>query len=228
LKARITLAEPVDPAETLVGTRIVVARFSDGPAFLESYREGEPSGQLAVGTRARLAYDSEIVLEIFWPELPNPLFVRARVVRRLGSKQGLLFALHADSQAARDFLLQMATGERTRWFRRAQRRWCVRLPASWRRFGDFCMRDGTVEDLSSGGALVCTPSEPPRMFDQVGLRIAAPAAGQDLIVTGVVRHAEERSGDFAFGVQFDRGSSGEQRRLRRLVRVFAARGVVIL
>jgi hypothetical protein len=53
-------------------------------------------------------------------------------------------------------------------------------------------------------------------------------SGLDLIVTGTVRHRRERRDDHAFGVHFTHGSTGEQQRLRRLLRTFAARGVVIL
>ena len=104
----------------------------------------------------------------------------------------------------------------------------MRLSTHWRRFGDSVACDGTVEDLSKGGALIATWAVPPQSGERIALRITAPAAGPDLIVTGTVRHAEPRSGDHAFGVQFDLGTSGEQRRLRRLTRVFAARGRVIL
>ncbi|HWE28816.1 MAG TPA: hypothetical protein VHB97_12485, partial [Polyangia bacterium] len=51
---------------------------------------------------------------------------------------------------------------------------------------------------------------------------------QDLVVTGEVRHSRARKSDSAFGVQFVYRSTGEQRRLRALIRAFAARGVVIL
>jgi len=60
------------------------------------------------------------------------------------------------------------------------------------------------------------------------VRLVAVAAAQDLVVTGQVRHVRRRSGDTVFGVQFEYRSSGEQRDLRRLLRAFAARGVVIL
>src|SRR5581483_130561 len=104
LRPRFMLAEPVDPAETLKGTPIIVARFDDGDAFLHGYRDLEPAGEIAVVTRAQPEDESVVVLEIFWDDLPNPVFARARVWRR---RLGLVARLHADSQAARDFLLQM-------------------------------------------------------------------------------------------------------------------------
>jgi hypothetical protein len=62
--------------------------------------------------------------------------------------------------------------------------------------------------------------------EDVAIRLRTPQ--QDLVVTGEVRHSRERAHDSAFGVQFRYRSTGEQRRLRGLLRAFAARGVVIL
>src|SRR5262245_24426018 len=93
LRPRFIWQEPVDPAETLRGTPIIVARFDDGNSFLHAYRDMEPAGEIAVVTRAQPADESVVVLEIYWPELPNPVFVRARVYRR---RLGLIARLHAD------------------------------------------------------------------------------------------------------------------------------------
>jgi hypothetical protein len=73
---------------------------------------------------------------------------------------------------------------------------------------------------------VTTRAKAPPVGEQVALRLRT--AGQDLVVTGEVRHSRARKSDSAFGVQFLHRSSGEQRRLRRLLRVFAGRGVVII
>jgi hypothetical protein len=151
------------------------------------------------------------------------VFVRARVSRR---RLGIVAKLHADETKARDFLLRIARGETVEYFVRSHRRYCVRLPLGWRAFGAIYMTDGIAEDLSAGGVLVATKTAAPAVGEQVALRLRT--SGQDLVVTGVVRHCRRRSHDSVFGVQFECRSSGEQRRLRRLLRVFAARGVVIL
>jgi hypothetical protein len=102
----------------------------------------------------------------------------------------------------------------------------VRLPLSWRTFGSMMMIDGMAADLSAGGILVTTRAKAPTVGEEVALRLRT--ARQDLVVTGEVRHSRARKADSAFGVQFVYRSSGEQRRLRSLLRVFAARGVVII
>jgi hypothetical protein len=225
LRVRALIHDPVDTVEHLAGTPIVIAAFESGAQFLEAYGDAGAAGELAVVTRAAPPSGSEVVLEIHWADLPNPVFVRASVLRR---RLGLLARLHADAAQTRDFLLRMAWGVPSSVPRRRQKRYCVRLPVTWRRFGDYRQWPGTAEDLSAGGVLVSTTMPAPPIGERVAVRMVADSQGQDIIVTGMVRHTRERSGDSAFGLQFECRSSGEQRRLRHLLRAFAARGVVLL
>jgi len=220
-RPRLTLRNPADP-NTVGGTPILVVAFESPDEFLLAYEEAGPAGELAIVTRATPS-QSELVLEITWPGLPNRVFLRAEVsVRQLG----LLARIHRDDAPARNFLLQLARGERRDLFVRSQERYCVRLPLTWRPFGDLDPHAGIVEDLSTGGLLVSTVDGQPEPGARVSLRLAA--SGQDLIVSGTVRHTRRRSIDLSFGVQFEHRSSAEQRRLRGMVRMFAARGVVLL
>jgi hypothetical protein len=223
LRARIHLQDPVDPAEGLEGTPIVVAAFASGSEFLLHYSNEGPAGELALVTRARPRSRADLVLEITWPGLPNPVFVRARVSRR---RLGVVARFHTDEAHARDFLVRMAKGDTVYYHLRRHRRYCVRVPLSWRTFGSMQMIDGRATDLSAGGMLVTTRARPPKVGDDVAIRLRT--TRQDLVVTGEVRHRRQRTDDAAFGVQFLYRSSGEQRCLRRLLRAFAARGVVIL
>jgi hypothetical protein len=219
------LQDPVDPAENLHGTRILVAAFDSPQAFLDAYTQTGPAGELAVVTRARPPHGREVVLEVTWPGLPNRVYLRARVFRR---RLGLLARLHRDDAGARDFLVQMAAGDDVHWHRRRDRRYCVRLMVVWRGFGSTTPLGGIVEDVSAGGMMISSPYPAPPVGEKVALRVRATAAGQDLIMTGIVRHRRVRTIDETFGVEFEYRSSGEQRRLRRLLRVFEATGVVIL
>jgi hypothetical protein len=223
LRGRISLQDPVDPAERLEGTPIVVAAFSSGAEFLAHYSNDGRAGELALVTRARPRARAELVIEVSWPGLPNPVFVRAKVSRR---RLGVVARLHEDETAARDFLLRMARGDALQYHLRKQRRYCVRLPLGWRAFGATTMVEGVAADLSTGGVLVTTQATPPPVGEQVALRLHTPQ--QDLVVTGEVRHSRVRKSDSAFGVRFLYRSTGEQRRLRGLLRAFGARGVVIL
>jgi hypothetical protein len=222
---RVLLQDPVDPIETLRGTPILAAAFVDGAAFLRAYSAGGEAGELTVVTRARPPRGREVVLEVWWPGLPNVVYLRARARKR---RHGLSAQLNPDDAGARDFLVRVASGERVPFHERRDRRYCVRLIAVWRGFGSVQSFGGIVEDLSAGGLLLSSPYPAPTSGERVALRVRAAAAGQDLIVTGRVRHRRVRRIDEAFGVEFEHRSSGEQRRLRRLLRVFAATGAVLL
>ena len=223
ISGRISLQDPVDSAERLEGTPIVLAAFSSGAEFLAHYSDDGVAGEIALVTRARPRTRAELVLQIEWPGLPNPVFVRARVSRR---RLGVVARLHDDETAARDFLVCMAAGDDVPYHLRRHRRYCVRLPLSWRPFGSITTIEGLAADLSAGGVLVTTRAAPPPVGEKVALRLRTPL--QDLVVTGVVMHARARKRDAAFGVRFLYRSTGEQRRLRGLLRAFAGRGVVIL
>lgn len=223
LRARVQLQDPIDPADRIDGTPIVVASFESGAEFLAHYTDDGEAGELALVTRARPRTRAEVVVEVKWPSLPNRVYVRALVARR---RLGLVARLHRDERRARDFLVRMAAGDSVHYHLRAHRRYCVRLPLGWRTFGSTTMLDGMAMDLSAGGLLIATAARAPAVGEQVAVRLHT--AGQDLVVTGDVRHARPRSDDSAFGVEFVYRSSGEQRRLRSLLRAFAARGVVIL
>ena len=223
-RRRISLQDPIDPAE-LRGTPILTCAFPDGASFLDAFDAERGAGELAVVTRAQLPSRAAVVLEILWPALPNRIYVRALVSRR---RLGLIARFDPDEARARDFLLRAASGLAAEFHKRAHRRYCVRMPVFWRRFGETQRWAGTAEDVSAGGVLIATPNPPPARGERVGIRLMAPAASQDLVLTGRVMHSRPRAEGCAFGVQFEYRESGEQRSLRRLLRVFAARGVVIL
>ena len=164
------------------------------------------------------------MVEVDWRGLPNPVYVRAKLYPR---RLGVLARLHPDERHRR-ISRRDGPGQKPGVHLRAHRRYCVRLPAWWRRFGSTERQPGIAEDLSTGGMLLATLEPPPPPGERVGVRLLIPSASQDLVVTGTVTHARSRSKDSAFGLQFALRGSGEQRTLRRLFRAFAARGVVTL
>jgi hypothetical protein len=225
----VRLVDPVSPSELAAGTPILVAAFADGAAFLDAFaaRRG-PAGELAVQTRAAPEPGTRVVIEIAWHGLPNRVFARASALRRwLGGN--LILRLDADEAPKRDYLMRVAQGDARGIFQRNHRRFVVRLPLAWRPFGELRMRDGVVEDLSSGGLMIVSHEAPPPSGDRVALRMRADAAYQELVLTGEVRHAQQREDTrWAFGVHLQYRSSSQQRTLRSLLRVFAGRGLVIV
>jgi hypothetical protein len=227
--AVVRLVEPVSPSELAAGTPIIVCAFETGVQFLDAFAESRgPAGELAVRTRASPPPGTPMVLEITWHGLPNRVFARAIALRRwLGGH--LVLQLDPDEREKRDYLLAVARGSKMDTCTRAHRRFVVRLPLFWRRFGDVQLHEGIAEDLSSGGLLVCAQGPGPIASDRVAVRLRAEAAYQELVLTGEVRHTRPRAGDrSAFGVELKYRSSAQQRTLRSLLRAFAGRGVVLV
>ena len=225
----VRLVEPVSPSELAQGVPIIVAAFETGGAFLDAFAQSRgPAGELAVRTRASPPPGTPMVLEITWHGLPNRVFARAIALRRwLGGH--LVLQLDPDEREKRDYLLAVARGDKLDTCTRAHRRFVVRLPLLWRRFGDTQLYEGTAEDLSAGGLLVCAPGLAPSPNDRVAVRIRAEAAYQELVLTGEIRHTRPRANDrCAFGVELKYRSSAQQRTLRSLLRAFAGRGVVLV
>jgi PilZ domain len=218
------LQDPADPTDLRSVTPILTATFYDGEEFLHAFHSHHER-TLAIVTRAQPRPGSWAVVEIDWRGLPNPVFVRARLYPR---RFGVLARLHPDEKSAAEFLIDVARGQHPDYHLRAHRRYCVRLPAWWRRFGSTDRQPGIAEDLSTGGMLLSTLAPPPPIGERVGVRLLIPSAQTDLVITGKVAHARARSRDSAFGLQFALRGSGEQRTLRRILRAFAARGVVTL
>jgi hypothetical protein len=225
---RIALDDPMRTAEELAGSvPILVAAFDDGAAFLRAYTDRGAAGELSVRTRAAPAADTPIIVEVCWATLPNRVFVRAHAKRRLFGRLHLRF--DEDEAPKRDFLLRMARGAAPSTIAvRKHRRFCVRLPLEWRRFGGRDLLSGVAEDLSSGGVLIISRGQAISVGDRVAVRLRTQRE-HDLVLTGRVRHATTRGpSERAFGVQFEYRSSGEARALRSLLRVFAAKGVVLI
>lgn len=226
----VKLVDPVSPADVVIaGTPILIAAFATPADFLDAFapRRGA-AGELAVRTRASPPPGSPMVLEVSWHGLPNRVFVRVTAKRRwLGGH--LVLALDGDEASKRDYLLRVAAGHLEGVHRRAHRRFLVRLPLTWRRFGETVMQDGFAEDLSSGGILVVSAATPPAAGDRVAMRVRAELAYQELVLTGEARHTHDRSdGRHAFGVRLQYRSNAQQRTLRSLLRAFAGRGMVIV
>lgn len=222
----MALIEPVDPAEALGGTAILLAAYAGPAQFLAAI---DPhSASLSLDTRARPARGTDVVVEVFWPGLPNRVYVRAEVCGATPTGR-LVVAPSRDEQRKLAFLMATARGDGGGVYPRRHRRYCVRIPLSWRPFGSTHMWPGVAEDLSSGGVSIASARFPVREHESVVLRMQADWSHQDLVLTGAVRHVRVRSDrDMIVGVGFHCASAADRRDLRRLLRAFAGRGVVVL
>ncbi len=222
----IRFRDPVDPAELEGCVPILPLVYATGMQFVDSYVEGRgEAGELLVATRADPPPGTELVAEVRWQGLPNRVYLRAYANGRRGD--ALVLRLHPDEATKRDFLINVACGTARRPSTRRHRRYCVRIPLEWRRFGTRVMANGLAEDLSAGGMMMITADTSVVVGDTLVVRIRGKA---DLVLTGTVQHLTRRAtaGEVALGVQFDNRGSDQQRTLRRILRTYSARGVMVV
>lgn len=223
----VRFREPSQLADLEGAVPILGVAFDDGMSFVDALVEGRgPAGELLVDTRARPPRGTELIAEIRWPALPNRVYLRAVAHGR--TRDGMLILrIDPDEEIKRDFLVHAACGTMHLTHRRRYRRYCVRLPLEWRRFGTRVMRNGLAEDISSGGMLIVTADNDAAVGDEIVIRIQGKA---DLVLTGRAQHVQRRTGvgEMAVGVKFDYRDSGQARTLRQILRTCSARGVMLV
>jgi len=208
-----------------VDVPIVAAPFTDGEAFSAAFRSDRgPAGELALATRAQLAYGAPVQVEVFWPSLPNRVYVSARCIGR--DRRGRLrLRFRPGERLKRDFLLAVAAGTAKGIVLRRHRRYSLHLPVQWRPFGETAMRLGTGGDLSVGGISIVTIGARVAPGEAIVVRLPATSLGGVVLTGCVLREQSHDDGRLELGVRFVYGNSGERRELRRLLRTFEERGV---
>lgn len=221
------LSPPTNPLRRRAGTPIVTSSFSGPAQFLHAIAaDTGPAGELGLDTRASYPRGSDVVLEVRWPGLPNRVYLRARVRRNTWTGRRL-FRLYPGERRKIDFLVGTARGELAAVRHRSHRRYCVRLPLSWRPFGAIEMHSGVAEDLSATGVRLVTAFGPIKVGERAVVRLQL--LDQDIVITGAVRYVQFTTWDeMALGVVFAHRASGEQRSLRCLLHSFAAKGMVFV
>jgi len=223
----VRFRDPSQLADLDGAVPILVVAFDQGISFVDSLVEGRgPAGELLVDTRARPPRGTELIAEIRWPGLPNRVYLR--VVARGRTPDGMLIlGIDPAEVVKRDFLVHAACGTARPSHHRRHRRYCVRLPVEWRRFGARDMRNGLAEDISTGGMLIGTADSDAAVGDEIVIRIQGKV---DLVLTGTAQHLHRRRavGELAIGVKFNYRDSGQVRTLRQILRTCSARGVMFV
>jgi hypothetical protein len=138
----VRFGSPFEPADLDGTIPILQLAFADGMEFIDALAEGRgPAGELFVNTRALPPKGMQLVVELCWPRLPNRVYLRVESRERLPDGR-LVLRIHKGEAIKRDFLVSVACGTSENLSQRRHRRYCVRLPLEWRRFGTREMRNG--------------------------------------------------------------------------------------
>ncbi|PID38527.1 MAG: hypothetical protein CSA65_04825 [Proteobacteria bacterium] len=199
--------------------RVLKARFRDADAFLEAYSDEPPQGSLFCPTTTPLEEGQEVVVEISFPELPNKTMLRGTVLSwrsalpRLRVRAGAEVAFDAVDDDKRLFLLEVAAGEHQDAVKRRHARVPVEVPCRWRLADVAESAEGTLRDISIGGAQLIIDEEL-ELDSDVVVELTAPGGAQPISIAAKVSNAI----DNAYGLRFIYRDGGGSRRLREVVR----------
>ena len=203
--------------------KILFATFDSADQFLKrlSLEGADPAatcGRLSVTTKARFESREPVVLEIGFPGLPNRVLMRATFC---GVDDTIAhFEILPGEDHKRDFLVAVASGKaQAKQSARKHRRFPMRLPARFVVDGqEVPLRgDATTDELSAKGLFLKTSRSLPE-----GARVTVvldPCDGSaEMEFSGRVIYTRKDEGENGVGVQFDKLSSDDRKRLRRMIR----------
>jgi Tfp pilus assembly protein PilZ len=191
------------------------------------------AGRLRVATKARYKSRQAVVLEIGFPGLPNRVLLRATAAGEATAADAL-FEIVPGEEHKRDFLVAVASGKaQASALHRRHRRFPMRLPA---RFvvdggqGVPLRGDAETEDVGPSGVFLKTPRSLPE-----GARVTVvldPLDGSaELELTGRVVYTRKPGSDEGsepgVGVQFDKPTTDDRKRLRRMIRDVKVQGRMV-
>jgi Tfp pilus assembly protein PilZ len=205
--------------------RPLKVRYATGAELLEHVAQSQASDNRGIffPTREALPIGEQVLVEIRFPGLANPMVFRGTVGwRRAGKHRAKLRAgVGIGFQAAEgrrwDFLIAVAKGDIVEMITRRHRRIPVHLTANWRVACDREVHKTVLEDIGPGGAFLRTTELLPPGTEVV-LDVQPPGSVRPLEIMGRVVWARHSDGMEGLGVEFKSRDSGGTRRLKELVR----------
>jgi Tfp pilus assembly protein PilZ len=197
------------------------AKFQGQDDFLESYRSDRPGGGLFVPTTQPLETDQPVIVELICDGLPNKVMIRGSVVSwrpalpRLRVRAGALVDFQPEEDPKRRFVLRALAGE-LQAARRRHTRIPVNLPVRYRRVGETDATEGTLSEISVGGALLRDVSL--ALNTELVLDLVPPGGAAPMEIAGRVNYAAPGGS----GIRFVYRDGGGSRRLRELIRRICA------
>ncbi len=204
--------------------KILFATFDSPDQFLARLAlEGAGAtscGRLRVTTKARFETREPVVLEIGFPGLPNRVLMRATFTGANAADAD--FEIVPSEDHKRDFLVAVASGKaQAKAQKRLHRRFPMRLPARFVVDGENVplRGDATTDELNAKGLFLKTSRSLPE-----GARVTVvldPCDGSaEMEFSGRVIYTrkEKDEDECGVGVQFDKLTSDDRKRLRRMIR----------
>lgn len=200
--------------------RKIRAHYPSGESFGEALTAaGEPNA-LTVYTTDSFIGGEEVLLEVYFPDLPGKMMVRAigqdwhPARPRLRIRAGGVLRCTGTEWKKLEFLKGVGGGDRSMTARRKHVRLPVMVEVRWRQDGDREFAMGALSEISEAGGLLLTAT-PPKKGDQVIVEVMPPGSERPLEVLADVRNDDNPDG---VGLQFQARDMGGVHRLREVIR----------
>jgi Tfp pilus assembly protein PilZ len=199
---------------------IIKVRFKNRNEFLEHYSADGEAGSMFCPTTTPLEEGQGVVVDINFPGLPNKTLIRGTVVwwrqalPRLRVRAGAKVAFDPKEADKRDFLMAVAEEGADQFQKRRHARLPVDVPVRWRPAQDPDFREGGLDEISVGGALLKSEEMLP-IGSEVIVELLLPGASAPISVAGKVTYNNPDEGN---GIKFLYRDGGGSRRIREMLR----------
>ena len=199
--------------------QILKARFQNRQDFDDAYHADLPNGGLFVATTTPLTVGDQVVVEVFCKGLPNKMLLRSEVqswrpaLPRLRVRAGAVVAFLPEERDKQSFILKALSGQ-VQARKRRHPRLPVHLRVTFRTGGSLDNRDGELEEISLGGALLRCENPLPGMDSEVVVDVLLPGGAVPTPLSGRVAYLHGNG----VGLRFIYRDGGGSRRIRELIR----------
>jgi Tfp pilus assembly protein PilZ len=199
--------------------QILKARFRGHDDFMQAYSGEKETGTLFVATTTPLESGEDVIVELVCDGLPNKVLIRGQVVSwrpalpRLRVRAGATVAFAADEDDKRRFVLATLSGD-LKPPKRKHTRIPVAVPVRYRIPGTSDVQEGSLTEISVGGALLKSQNGKVDLGTEVVLELLPPGGAAPMSIAGkVAYHAPGGT-----GLKFVYRDGGGSRRIRELIR----------
>ncbi len=211
--------------------RILTARYDSGAKFLPDVIDdpdtGSPTG-LTHRTKMELSPKENILVEIFFPGLPNRVLLRGTVNEiEEADVPSAKVAVWKEDLSTLAFLVDQAkASNQEEAASRKHDRIPLGIPVDWQVAGSGDMIISSTDDVGAGGLQIRTLSPPP-VGSVVTLNLSIePRSGKTLAIPGKVVWVRQDAEFQGMGVQFMAEEGDQKRQLRELLRRILERGAI--
>ncbi len=186
---------------------------------MESFADDADASQLFCPVTTPLNEGQRVVVEVHFPELPNKMLVRGRVVwwraalPRLRVRAGAQISFDEADLETLQFIKGLAQGEAADAVRRRHARIPVTVDVQFRRADSSELHEAQLHDISIGGALLITEEELTSDEDLI-IELVTPGGASPMDIAAKVSHC----GAEGTGVRFIYRDGGGSQRLKEVVR----------